>query len=146
MSLGESNLPISSIINTARVEVENFIQHEGNPVKASENLNSLISVLHNSCEAMETHFESNQLKAGDPENAEIEKIMQAIHEIENFGMQKKNVQEKVNAFNATFFWEKLKGVKEDLNRLSHREFKRGQRVEKVEKVTKSRKASDQKEQ
>ena len=144
MSLGESN-PIFSAVNTAKVEVDNFIQHENNPIQASQNLNHLISVLHNSCEAMESHFENMQLKPGDPENAEIEKVMQAIHEIESFEMHTKNGQEKVNALNATFFWDKLKKVKEDLNRLSGKQFKRGERVEKVERISKSRNLNEKKE-
>lgn len=143
MSLSDPN--ISAIFNTARIEVESFIEDEGNPSKAFDKLNSLIDVLRESREAMESHFASIELKPGDPGSGEVEKVMQAIHEIENFGMQTKNVQDKVNALNVTFFWEKLKSFKDDLTRLSNRKWKRGERVEKVERVSKSRKASDEKD-
>lgn len=136
---------ITNAIDRAHNELDSFIQLQNNPVKASQSLNSLLDVLHQSSLSMENHLESFKLSTGEPEVAEIEKVMQAIHDIESFGMQSKTVQEKVNVLNATFFWDKLKAFKEDLGRISKRGLKRGERVEKVEKVNKSRKASDQRD-
>ena len=139
MTLGESSPLFSYAVEAARFQVDSFIKHEGDSAATSENFAHFISSLKESCETMENHVAKTKIEPTDPENAEIEKVMQAIHELEGFGMQQKNGQEKANALNATFFWERLKAFKEDLNKLSQKNLKRGQRVE---KVNKSRENSD----